>query len=39
MEIKLWKLTAYIKRKLYCFEDFIKPLAIFFLSKNINQRK
>ena len=22
MEIKLWKLGEYIKRKFYCFEDF-----------------
>ena len=29
MEIKLWKLSACIKRKFYCFEDFTEPLAFF----------
>ena len=29
MEIKLWKLSACIKQKFYCFEDFTEPLAFF----------
>ena len=38
--IKLWKLSACIKRKLfYCFEDFSQPPAFFYVSKSINQRK
>ena len=32
----IWKFSAYIKRKFYCFEDFSKPLAFFCVSKNIN---
>ena len=34
-----WKLSAFIKRKFYCFEDFIKPLVFYCVSKNINRRK
>ena len=38
--IKLWKLGACIKLKLFdCFEDFSQLLAFFCVSKNINQRK
>ena len=39
MEIKLWVLSASIKQKCYCFEDFTKLLAFFCVSKNINWRK
>ena len=39
MEIKLWKLSAYIKGKFNCFEDFAEPLSFFCVSKNINRRK
>ena len=39
MEIKLWKLSVYIKRKFYCFVDFGEPLAIFCVSKSFNQKK
>ena len=37
-EIKLWKLNACIKRKLfYIFEDLSQPLAFFCVSKSINR--
>ena len=37
MEIKLWKLSACIKRKFYCFEDFTKPLAFFVWVKTLTK--
>ena len=37
MEIKLWKLSACIKQKFYCFEDFIKPLAFFVYVKILTE--
>ena len=39
MEIKLWKLSACINWKFFCFKDFTKLLAFFCVSKNINQIK
>ena len=38
MEIMLWKPSACIKRKFYCYEDFTEPLAFFLASKTINRK-
>ena len=38
MEIMLWKPSACIKRKFYCYEDFTEPLAFFLVSKTINRK-
>ena len=33
MEIKVWKLSACIKEKFYCFEDFTELQALFYVIK------